>query len=175
MQLQNQNIVLIGMPGVGKSTVGVILAKRLGMNFIDTDIHIQQQTGKTLHNLIAEQGLKAFCELETALVAKLNLQNHIIATGGSVVYGDLAMQNLKQNSLVLWLDLPLVKLAQRLGDLDARGVVMEPGQTLEQLYAYRQPFYQKYADVKIDTDDLNIDKTVTQIADSLSRQKLFST
>ena len=91
-----RNIVLIGMPGVGKSSAGVILAKQLNMNFIDTDIYIQQQTGQSLHNLIASSGLKAFCDLEADLITKLNVNNHVIATGGSVVYDNNVMQHLKK-------------------------------------------------------------------------------
>ena len=158
-----RNIVLIGMPGVGKSSAGVILAKRLNMNFIDTDIYIQQQTGQSLHNLIASSGLKAFCDLEADLITKLNVNNHVIATGGSVVYGNNAMQHLKKNGMVLWLDLPYSQLAERLDDLDARGVVMEPRQSLEQLYNCRRPFYEKYAALRIDTNALNVDKVVTLI------------
>lgn len=162
-----RNIILIGMPGVGKSTVGVILAKRLNLNFIDTDIYIQQQTGKSLQQLIADQGLQAFCELEAGLVAKLDVANHVVATGGSVVYSAKAMQNLKNNGLTLWLDLPYPQLAARLGDLDARGVVMEPGQSLEQLYHYRRPFYAQYTDQRLDTALLSIDKVVNLIADNI--------
>lgn len=161
------NIILIGMPGVGKSTVGVILAKRLKLNFIDTDIYIQQQAGKSLQQLIADNGLQAFCELEARLVAKLDLAEHVISTGGSVVYSANAMQSLKNSSLVLWLDLPFPQLEARLDDLDARGVVMEPGQSLEQLYHYRRPFYAKYADRHIDTAQLSIDKVVNLITDGI--------
>lgn len=168
MTLRKRNIVLIGMPGVGKSTVGVILAKRLNMNFIDTDIYIQQQTGHTLQALIADMGLNAFCNLEAQLVAELDVENHVIATGGSVVYGADAMQNLKSSGRVLWLDLPYPQLAERLGDLDARGVVVEPGQSLEHLYNYRRPFYAKYADQKLDTAMLNIDKVVSMISDTVN-------
>lgn len=163
MPISCNNIILIGMPGVGKSTAGVILAKRLGMNFIDTDIYIQQRAGGTLHGLIAAQGLKAFCDLEAAYVTELDVQNHIIATGGSVVYGAGAMARLKSAGTVIWLDLPYAQLAQRLGDLDARGVVMEPGQTLEHLYHYRRPYYAKYADITLDTRDLSIDKAVRRM------------
>lgn len=163
MPVSNRNIILIGMPGVGKSTAGVILAKRLGLNFIDTDIHIQQRAGQSLHQLIAARGLQAFCELEARYVAELDLQNHVIATGGSVVYGHAAMASLKNNGQIIWLDLPYQQLAQRLGDLDARGVVMEPGQTLEQLYHFRRPYYQKYADIVLDTQNLSIDQTVGQM------------
>lgn len=168
MPLQKSNVVLIGMPGVGKSTAGVILAKRLNKNFIDTDIFIQQQTGQSLHQLIANLGLQAFCALEAELICRLDVTGHIIATGGSVVYGDNAMEHLKSNGAVLWLDLPYQSLAERLEDLDARGVVMEPDQTLAQLYDYRRPFYQKYADLKIDTTDLSIDKVVTQMANFIT-------
>lgn len=168
MTSQKRNIVLIGMPGVGKSTAGVILAKRLNMNFIDTDIYIQQQTGQSLQRLIADRGLKAFCELEARLIAALDVENHVIATGGSVIYGAEAMQNLKNRGLTLWLDLPYLQLAERLDDLDARGVVMEAGQSLEQLYHYRRPFYARYADQRIDTAILSIDKVVTLIFDSIN-------
>lgn len=166
MTPRKRNIILIGMPGVGKSTVGVILAKRLNLNFIDTDIYIQQQSGKSLQQIIADSGLQAFCELEACLMAQLDVANHVVATGGSVVYSAKAMHNLKNNGLTLWLDLPYPQLAARLGDLDARGVVMEPDQSLEQLYHYRRPFYAQYADQRLDTSLLTIDKVVNLIADN---------
>ena len=168
MRQPKSNIVLTGMPGVGKSTAGVILAKRLNMEFIDTDIYIQRQTGQNLQQLISALGLEAFCRLEDELVAGIDLKDHVIATGGSVIYGRAAMAGLKAHGLVVWLDLPYDELFNRLEDLDARGVVMEPGQSLKQLYDLRRPFYRQYADVTLDTRGLTTDQVISRIMESLA-------
>jgi len=116
-----KNIVLIGMPGVGKSTIGVLLAKHLGYSFLDTDILIQATEGKTLQQLIQKHGIPGFCELEQDYILSISLSCHVIATGGSVVYGKAAMKHLKTDSVVIHLDLSLDRLQKRLDDLDARG------------------------------------------------------
>lgn len=139
------NIVLIGMPGVGKSTVGVVLAKRLGYKFADSDLVIQEQYGKLLHQLIEEYGVEGFRKLENDVNASLNMHRSIIATGGSAVYGREAMEHLREIGTVIYLKLPLEEIADRLGDLNARGVAMMPGQDLKSLYEERVPLYEKYA------------------------------
>jgi shikimate kinase len=146
----DRNIVLIGMPGVGKSTVGVLLAKELSMQFLDTDVLIQTREGQRLQDMLNALGVEAFCQVEERHVLSLDCRATVIATGGSVVYSDRAMRHLKSFGLAVHLHLPLHLLRRRLNDLDSRGVVMPPGQTLEGLFAQREPLYARYADVSID-------------------------
>lgn len=139
------NVVLIGMPGAGKSTVGVVLAKRLGYSFVDSDLVIQERYGKLLHELIEERGVEGFWKLENDVNASLKLHRSVIATGGSAVYGAEAMEHLREIGTVLYLKLPYEDIEERLGDLNARGVTLKPGQTLRDLYEERIPLYEKYA------------------------------
>jgi shikimate kinase len=154
MAAHRSNIVLIGMPGVGKSTVGVLAAKRLGLGFVDTDIHIQQQEGCSLQSLIAAHGAAAFCRIEERHILSLALERHVIAPGGSVVYRPAAMAHLKAGGLAIHLDITVARLQRRLEDVDARGVVIAPGQTIAGLYAERRPLYLAYADASVATDGL---------------------
>lgn len=144
------NIVLIGMPSCGKSTVGVLLAKRLGFQFIDTDLLLQQKTGKLLHQTIAEKGLDAFLALENDLCAGLEATNTVIATGGSVVYGKQAMQHLQEIAHIVYLKISYLTLVARLGDYVNRGVVLRDGMTLHDLYLERTALYEQYATVTVD-------------------------
>lgn len=161
------NIVLIGMPGVGKSTVGVILAKILGYQFIDTDLLIQKREGKLLRETIAEKGLEGFLEVEDQVNSQLTAENSVIATGGSVVYGREAMEHLREIGTVVYLKLDYRKLKYRLGNIRNRGVVIKEGQRLSDLYNERVPLYEKYADVVIDENGCNIEKTVNKIIESI--------
>jgi shikimate kinase len=145
------------MPGVGKSTVGVLLAKELGMDFIDSDIVIQSNQGQTLAQIINRQGVDGFLEIEASQLLTLNLVNHVIATGGSAVYKPAAMTHLAKNGTIVFLDLALPQLRQRLNDLDDRGVTRKPGQSLTELYFERQPLYQRYADVTIDCNHRDVE------------------
>ena len=158
------NIVLIGMPGAGKSTVGVVLAKRLGYRFLDSDLVIQDKYGKLLHELIEEHGVEGFWRIEEEVNASLNPRKSVIATGGSVIYGPRAMEHLRQIGTVVYLKLPLEEVAESLGDLNARGVTLMPGQTLADLYAERIPLYEKYAHVVIDCQGIRIREVVHRIA-----------
>lgn len=151
------------MPGVGKSTVGVLLAKRLKYAFLDTDIHIQIQEGKSLRELIALHGTTGFCDLEGKYILSISAGASVIATGGSVVYIQKAMEHLKTCGQIVHLDLELRRLQKRLDDMDARGVVIGPDQNLTDLYAERHPLYMKYADISISTDGLSPDQVVVQI------------
>ncbi|MBQ8297017.1 MAG: shikimate kinase [Ruminococcus sp.] len=162
MHLKN-NIVLIGMPGVGKSTVGVILAKILGYKFIDTDIVIQNAENKLLKEIIHQEGVDGFINAENRSVSRLNAENSVIATGGSVVYGEAAMKHLSENGIIIYLKLDYNRLRRRLGNIKNRGVVIRPGQTLSELYNERVPLYEKYADIIIDENGCNIEKTVNNI------------
>lgn len=159
-----KNIVLIGMPGAGKSTVGVVLAKRLGYHFIDSDLVIQEKCGKLLHELIAENGVKGFWQIENDVNASLEAEQAVIATGGSVIYGKEAMEHLRKIGTVVYLQLPYEELAERLGDLTARGVTLQPGQTLRDLYGERIPLYEKYAHVTIACQGKMLREVVAEIA-----------
>ena len=162
-----KNIVLIGMPGVGKSTVGVVLAKNLGYSFVDSDLLIQEQEGKLLHEIIGERGLDGFNEVENRVNAKISANRSVIATGGSVVYGQEAMEHLKQIGTVVYLELSCEELSERLGDLNERGVSIREGQTLADLMEERTPLYEKYADVTINCENRQIREIVKMIREAL--------
>jgi len=157
------------MPAVGKSTVGVILAKLLGYEFVDTDLIIQRKEGRLLKEIIEEKGADGFIELENRILSGLDAKDAIIATGGSVVYGREAMQNLSRDSVVIYLRLDCDKLKNRLKSLKNRGVVIRNGQSLNDLYSERAPMYEKYADIVIDTDRCSIEKTVGKIMAEIGR------
>ena len=157
------NIVLIGMPGAGKSTVGVVLAKSMGYSFMDSDLVIQEKEGKLLHEIIEECGLDGFEEIENKINSQIVAYNTVIATGGSVVYGREAMEHLKGIGTVVYLKLPYEEIKHRLGDLNQRGVAIKPGQTLKSLYDERIPLYEKYADVVVDCENMQIREIVKQI------------
>ena len=163
------NIVLIGMPGVGKSTVGVILAKMIGYQFTDADLLIQKQEGKLLHEIIAEKGTDGFIEIEERVNASIEASHTIIATGGSVVYGKKAMEHLSCIGTVVYLKVPYDTLEKRLEDIKGRGVVLNEGQTLRTLYDERTPLYEKYADIEISEDGLNVEQTVEKLLERLNK------
>lgn len=163
------NIVLIGMPGVGKSTVGVILAKMIAYQFTDADLLIQKQEGKLLHEIIAEKGTDGFIEIEERVNASIEASHTIIATGGSVVYGKKAMEHLSCIGTVVYLKVPYDTLEKRLEDIKGRGVVLKEGQTLRTLYDERTPLYEKYADIEISEDGLNVEQTVEKLLERLNK------
>ena len=169
----DRNIVLIGMPAAGKSTVGVLLAKQLARDFIDTDIHIQTEEGRSLREIIESEGTAAFRLLEERLVVQLACRGSVIATGGSVIYGDAAMLHLQQGGTLIYLYLPVEPLRRRLTDMNARGVAILPGQTLDDLFKERDPRYRCYADIVIDVENLNhqqvIDRIVARLDNPLTR------
>ena len=156
--------MLIGMPGAGKSTVGVVLAKRLGYRFVDSDLVIQEKYDRLLHELIEEHGVEGFWRIEEEVNASLHPRRSVIATGGSVIYGRRAMEHLREIGRVVYLKLPLAEVAERLGDLSARGVTLMPGQTLADLYQERIPLYEKYAHEVIDCQGIPIREVVQRIA-----------
>lgn len=157
------NIVLVGMPGCGKSTVGVLLAKALCMDFVDTDVVLQVREGAPLSAIIAREGLGGFLRREEEAVLALSCDGAVIATGGSVVYGARAMEKLKAGGKVVYLELPLPALEKRLGDLRARGVALRDGQTLSDLYAERVPLYEAAADALVPTLGLTAAETVETV------------
>ena len=165
--MKKNNIVLIGMPGVGKSTVGVILAKVLGYQFVDADLVIQQQEGKLLCEIIEEVGTEGFIEVENRINASLNVTNSIIATGGSVVYGKEAMEHLQSIGRVVYLKVSYETLEKRLADIKGRGVVLKEGQDLKALFEERSPLYEKYADIEISEGTLGVEQTVEKIIENM--------
>lgn len=165
--MKKSNIVLIGMPGVGKSTVGVILAKVLGYQFLDADLVIQQQEKKLLKDIIAEVGTEGFIEVENRVNAGLECSQTIIATGGSVVYGKEAMEHLKEIGTVVYLEVPYKTIEKRLSDIKGRGVVLKEGQTLYDLYMERTPLYEKYADIRVNEGRLNVEQTVEVLIEKM--------
>ncbi len=146
------NIVLIGMPGVGKSTVGVLLAKRLGYRFVDTDLLIQEKEGKRLFEILRDNGNEYFAATENRVCSSLKAERTVIATGGSVVFGSEAMKNLKRLGKVVYLRVPLAELEKRVNNFETRGILMKSGQTLEDIFYERTPLYEKYADLTVDCD-----------------------
>ena len=158
-----KNIVLIGMPSAGKSTVGVIIAKNLGMNFVDTDVLIQTRHGSLLQDILNTQGSRSFLEKEEAAILSLTCRNTVIATGGSAVYSETAMRHLKENGIVIYLYITMDTVNKRLRNLKTRGVVLGKGQTLEDLYRERAPLYEKYADIKLDCSNNSIEDTLEAV------------
>lgn len=158
-----ENIVLIGMPGVGKSTAGVVLAKVLGYRFIDADLLIQQEENRLLHEIIEQEGTEAFLEIENRVNAGIQAEKAVIATGGSVVYGREAMEHLSGIGTVVYLKLPFEKLEKRLHNIKGRGVVLKEGQSLWDLYQERTPLYEKYADLTVEEAHLDVEQTIAVI------------
>lgn len=164
---KGNNIILIGMPGVGKSTIGVILAKIMGYRFVDADIVIQEQEGRLLKDIIAQEGVDGFIKIEDRVNRNLNMKKAVIATGGSAVYGKNSMENYKETSTIVYLKLDYETLDNRLSDIKGRGVVLRDGQTLKDIYDERTKLYEKYADIIIDEGSLDVEKTVERLLEEL--------
>lgn len=165
---EKSNIVLIGMPGAGKSTVGVLLAKAMGRYFLDTDIYIQAIENKELQEIIDAKGLEEFCRIEESHIICIDIKNAVIATGGSAVYSDEAMQWLAQDGIIVHLDLPFEEIERRVTNLYTRGVVMEKSQTLRGLYEKRQPLYKSYAEITIGCSGKRHEEIVDEIISVLN-------
>lgn len=165
--MNRDNIVLIGMPGVGKSTIGVVLAKALGYQFVDADLLIQEAEGKLLSELIEEHGTDGFIEIENRVNSQIQTHRSVIATGGSVVYGKEAMEHLKSIGTVVYLKQNLRVLQRRLRNLKGRGVVLKEGQTLVDLYKERTVLYEKYADITVDQYKQSIEQTLKAVRKAL--------
>ena len=157
------NVVLIGMPGAGKSTVGVVLAKVLGYQFLDSDLLIQDRESRLLKDIIEEEGLEGFIQIENEVNASINTHDSVIATGGSVVYGKEAMDHLRSIGTVVYIKLGYDTLDSRLGNIKQRGVALKDGQTLYSLYEERCPLYEKYADIVIDSENLGVEELLEEI------------
>ncbi len=158
-----ENIVLIGMPGSGKSTIGVFLAKACGLRFVDSDRVLEWREGRRLRDIAGEAGTEGFRDLEGQVNASLDLHGCVIATGGSAVYREAAMRHLREIGTVVYLRFTYESIAHRLGDLAARGVSMAEGQTLRDLYDERCPLYEKYADRIVDCDGLTPGEAVALV------------
>lgn len=168
-----KNIILIGMPASGKSTVGVILAKLIKYRFIDTDLILQESTDQTLIEIIAERGLDGFIQFENEAVAQLKAKRSVIATGGSVIYGEEAMANLKQQGTVVYLKHRYEVIESRLTNITTRGVAMKENETLYDLFQQRTPLYEQYADIVLEADGLTTEQTVEKIRDILISDDSF--
>lgn len=162
-----KNIVLIGMPGAGKSTIGVILAKVTAYDFVDTDLVIQKEEKRKLSRIIEEEGAEGFIKAEERVIASLSLKGAVISTGGSAVYGAAAMENLKENGTVVYLKLSYEAVSKRLADIKGRGVVLKEGQTLKDLYEERCLLYEKYADITVNEDGLGVEETLAEVLSAL--------
>jgi len=163
MRREATNIVLIGMPGVGKSTLGVLLAKATSRDFVDTDVYIQAREGRGLQEILDGDGPAAFRAIEERNVLSLQYRRAVIATGGSVVYSESAMAHLRAAGIVVHLALPLAALQTRLTNIGTRGILRAPGQTLESLFHERAPLYRRYADVTVDCFGKSHERIVDEI------------
>lgn len=164
------NVILIGMPGAGKSTIGVVLAKSIGFKFIDSDLLIQEREGKLLHEIISQVGDEGFRKIENDVNSSIDVTKAVIATGGSAVYGKEAMEHFKKIGTVVYLKHSYDEIEKRLGDLTKRGVTIKKGQTLADLYNERTPLYEKYADIVIDCNNKYIRGIVREIRSKLSKE-----
>lgn len=164
-----KNIVLIGMPGAGKSTIGVLLAKTMLMDFCDTDLIIQKKEGMALCEIIKEKGTDEFIRLEDEIIGAQSFENCVVATGGSAVYGENAMRNLKENGITVYLKVNADELQKRICNIHTRGIAMKEGTTIAGLYAERAPLYEKYADITIDCSDSTPEECVDKISGLLIR------
>jgi shikimate kinase len=161
------NITLIGMPGVGKSTVGILLAKVTSRDFLDTDVCIQSHEGRQLQEILDADGRESFLRIEENHVLALDVRGHVIATGGSVVYSEAAMRHLRAAGVVVHLDLPCERIEDRIRNMGSRGIVKERGQTVCALYAEREPLYRKHADMTVNCAGLNHEQVVARIVDAI--------
>ena len=162
--MNKNNIILIGMPGAGKSTIGVVLAKVLGYQFVDTDLIIQEEEGKLLWQIIEEKGVEEFINIEDRINSKVDVSKCVIAPGGSAIFGENAMKHFKDIATVVYLKASYETINERLSNLEGRGVVLKEGQTLKNLYDERCVLYEKYADVIVDEHGRNLADTAKAVA-----------
>lgn len=161
--MSKNNIVLIGMPGAGKSTVGILLAKELGLDFIDTDVAIQVREIQTLQTILDEQGYIKLRDIEQEVILGLALENTVIATGGSAVYGEQAMAHLGEQGVIVFIDVVIEQLTRRVNNIDGRGVARKPGQGFEDLFLERRTLYEQFADIRIPVDDESAERVLAMI------------
>lgn len=159
----NDNVILIGMPGAGKSTVGVLLAKALGYDFIDTDLIIQGRLNNRLYKIIEEHGIDYFLQAENKIVSEVSADRTVIATGGSVAFGKEAMEHLRQMGKVVYIKLGCDEIKRRVKNITTRGIVMKKDETIEDIYSERAPLYERYADITVDVENTTIEEAVEKI------------
>lgn len=162
-----RNLILTGMPACGKSTLGVVLAKTLGMKFVDTDLLIQEVQNCKLQEIIDERGMQEFLRIEEKVLSEIEAENSIISTGGSAVYSDKAMKHLGSIGDVVYIKLSLDEIECRLNNIKTRGIAMKPGETLADLYNMRVPLYEKYADITIETEGMGIEESIEVLIEKL--------
>ena len=163
------NIILIGMPGSGKSSVGVVLAKALGYGFVDADLLIQEREGALLQDIIDTRGVEAFLDVEGEVISAIRCPRAVIAPGGSCVCRESAMEHLRELGTVVYLKLSYDEVVGRIHNLDSRGIALRPGQTLRDVYDYRTPLYEKYAHLTVEADGQSLVGTVEAVKEALSR------
>ena len=162
------NIVLIGMPGSGKSTVGVLVAKALGMSFVDTDMELMRRTDRKLQEMLDEDGLESFLDEEETTILALDVSHTVIATGGSVVLEPEAVKCLQENGILVFLDVSMEELKKRITNIKSRGIAFAKGQDLMDIYEERVPLYRKYADVVVDKEG-DLENTVESVLREIHR------
>lgn len=160
-----KNIILIGMPGAGKSTLGVLLAKSLGMDFVDSDILIQQREKRLLQDIINTDGIEKFMQIEEDVLSSLDFSNTILATGGSAVYSEKAMTHLKENGIAVYLHVDFSEIEKRITNITTRGIVLKEGKGLSDAFLERKPLYDKYADIVVDCTGASIEESIRKLAE----------
>lgn len=168
MMIKKKNIVIIGMPGCGKSTCGVLIAKILCKDFVDTDLVIQKNEGASLQSIIDKKGSDYFAIAEEFAICNLIAENAVIATGGSAVYSDKAMEYLKENAIIIYLHISFDTMLKRIVNMSDRGILLKNGETIESMFKEREPLYEKYANIVIDCDGKEIEDTVSEIIRSIT-------
>lgn len=163
------SVVMIGMPGSGKSTIGVLLAKTLGLDFLDLDLEIQRREGRLLQEIINEKGLAYFLKAEEEAALSLVYKNAVIAPGGSMVYSEKAMARFSEDTVIVYLKLGCGKLLKRLKNITTRGIAMQPGQSFKELYRERTALYEKYAHITVDCDNKSLEEVVTWLSEALPK------
>lgn len=166
--MDRQSVVLVGMPGAGKSTVGILLAKELGLGFIDTDVAIQVAQGETLQAILDQRGYLALREIESQVILQTDCRASVVATGGSAVYGDQAMAYLRSLGRIVFIDVSLAVLRARIDNYDSRGIARRPDQSFEDLYAERMALYRQYADIAIPASAMSVPQLLRAIVTALA-------
>jgi shikimate kinase len=163
------NIILTGMPGAGKSTLGVLLAKSTGKPFLDTDLLIQQKENRLLQDIINQDGIEKFLDIEKEVILSINVENHVIATGGSVVYRQPSMDHLKKGGIVVYLKLPYTEIEDRIKNIKSRGIAMSQNVSLSNLFEERAPLYEKYADITVDCSGKHTEEAISEIISTIKK------
>ncbi len=165
------NIILIGMPASGKSTIGVVIAKRMGYQFIDTDLLIQEREGKLLRQIIEEEGAEGFLAIEDRVNREVKAEKTVISPGGSVVYCEKAMKHYQEIGTVVYLQVPFATIDERINSAAGRGVVLREGQTLKDLYEERVPLFENYADIVVKTEGQSLDESIEAVIESVAGKR----